>query len=432
MRNSPRLLGRIQTLLKSRDGVALLMVLFVVVALTSLVVSLSDSTQQHIHLTQNNKNGLQAFMTAQAGIQAGTALLKMSAQVSAQTGQYDAYDSLWNCESPLYQENVALFMAVPLCGNSVLEPSLVPAVTAQVPAVEGQVDRAPCFIMDENRKLGIYDLVGSGTGTQLQEKTSSDTFERLAFLLEYLIKRSDLILPDDTQASSGTVLTDDTAAQTPIDFSQATQLAGYLVDWIDTGNNNPGIAEQNPDQAEDTCPFDGKPYQAKNGRMDSVDELALVCGFRQMPRSTIDEIGRNLTVYPIAKTNINTATLPVLYAFCSQIESLTPDDAEAIYERLHPQGEELPTSVVDDDQGFQDIFEGEFSWGQDQWDALKQTMTYKSDIFRLGIAGVVVNTTTGSVDANSRVNMVLPRPGATGGVPTPGTQQPPIYYYRES
>jgi len=415
---STPLFSRIRTVLSGRDGVALLMVLFVVVALTSLVVSITDTTQRHLHLTQYYKNRLQAFWTAQSGIQAAVALLQLDAQLQA---SYDAYDSAWNCESPAYQENALVFLSVPLCGNSLIDPALTPAV--EDPALGVAEPRARCPIEDENRKLSLFPLVERRT--QNTESTNDPVFHRLVYLLMYLLKEEDLQGPGALQQTSSVSQTaTDPARYTPITFPQAMALAGYVVDWIDTPANT-SQTDLNPDRAEETCPEDGLPYEAKNGMMDSVDEIALVCGFRQMPRHVIDELGRNLTVFNL-KTNINTATRPVLHAFCAQIlDAQTETDSEAIRLRLHPAQDQLPQSVITEDSvaSYQSVL-GPVVSSNDLIVGLQKDTGIVSDFFRVGINGLVINTSTGSVEANARVTMVVARSGG-------GQGSLRLFYYRE-
>jgi len=399
------------------------MVLFVVVALTSLVVALTDTTQRHLHLTQYYKNRLQAFWTAQSGIQAGVAILQLDTQLQP---SYDAYDSAWNCESPTYQENALVFLSVPLCGSSLIEPGLMLAV--EDPALEEPAARTRCPIVDENRKLSLFSLVGNLN--QDTEETSDETFDRLTWLLTILLREQDLAGTGDPGDTSGMLLSPDPGSQTPISDAKAHELAGYIVDWIDSGNNI-SPTDLNPDRAEEGCPEDGLPYTAKNGMMDSMDELALVCGFRQIPQNVIDELGRNLTIYNLT-TNINTATKPVLRAFCSQI--LNADgttDAEEIYLRLHPFDDTFPDSIISQDTvaGYQSVL-GSVISSDDLIQGLQDDTGIVSDFFRVGITGVVINTGTGAVDANAGVTMVVQR----GGAQTPGGQVQGglrMFYYRE-
>ncbi len=408
----------IRTVLAGRSGVALLMVLFVVVVLTSLVVSLTDTTQRHIHLTQYYKNRLQAFWTAQSGIQAAVALLQLDAQ---DPRGYDASNSCWNCESLCYQESAMVFLSVPLCGNSLIDPAITLAVDD--PALETPQGRTRCPIVDENRKLSLFGLV-KNPGQQ-NEETDDAVFFRLVYLLMYLVSEEDLRDPGAFEDPSASWLRPDPLGRTPIDYSRAQTLAGYVVDWIDTpANTSP--TDLNPDRAETSCPEDGLPYLAKNGMMDSVDEIALVCGFRQMPRHAIEELGRNLTVYDL-KTNINTATRPVLYAFC---EPLEPGDGERcaaeIHGLLHPYEDELllePT-VITSEGDYPGVL-AQMGLTYSVIAGLRTATVFRSDHFRIGIKGLVINVGTGSVDAVAGVTMVVGRgaAGEAGGLR--------LYYYRE-
>jgi hypothetical protein len=424
------LLHRVRRTLAGQEGVALLMVLFVVVALAALVVSLTETTQRHLHLTQYYKNRLQAQWTAQSGIQAAVAILQLDAQI--QPG-YDGSDSAWNCESTYYKENALLFLSVPLCGSSLIEPGLLPAV--QDPSLEEPAARTRCPIIDENSKLSLSPLVNTA---QASETTDEKTFDRLKFLLLYLLKERDVVRPANPSDPTGVMVTEETGPPAPISEDQARTLAGYLVDWIDTPNN--ASTDRNFDQAEEGCPEDGLPYAAKNGRMDSMEEIALVCGFRHMPRTVIDELGRNLTVFNLT-TNVNTATRPVLYAFCTQIlQADGGNDSEAIYLRLHPHDDEIPDSVITGSSFYQTIL-GDAGVSPDVITGLQTDTTFRSEYFRVGITGVVINTETGSVDANAGVAMVVQQGGGSsapgtpsGGVPPTGTPSGGglrLYYYRQ-
>jgi len=412
-------------LLRRKKGVALLMVLFVMVALTSIVVSLTDTTQRHLHLTAYYKNHLQAFWTAQSGIQAGVALLQLDHQLQP---NWDAFDSVWNCESTEYQENALAFLSIPLCGSSLIEPAVMLAQQGG-PALGEPAARTRCPIVDENRKLSLFPLLKNLY--QQSEATTEDVFDRLTYLLMYLLSEQDLALPGEPGDESDGLTPLNSQRREPLSYARASTLAGYLVDWIDSANNT-SATELNPDQAEESCPEDGLPYTAKNGMMDSVDELALVCGFRQIPRHVIDELARNLTIYDL-ETNINTATQPVLHAFCSQIlRAEEQGDSEAIYEALHPFEDELPDSAITDKSAYSSILGGLVSDAK-LISGLQSSTGVQSDFFQIGIRGVVINTSTGSVDATASVTMVVRRGGGTRSRPgqevAGGALQ--LFYYRE-
>lgn len=410
--------------LRNRCGIALLMVLAVVTLLTALVVSFTDSTQRHLALTAHQKNRLQAYWTAQSGIQLAVQALSLSGQASK---GYDGIDTAcWHCESRCYQELVAPRLLVPLPeSSSYIEPALPTETAFGQTSVSQGATVLRCPIVDENRKLSLFGLV-ENPGTD-REKTSEEMYLRLVYLLQYVLTERDLLPPDrETQPSSGISAGDATGFRR-ISLGQAENLAGYLVDWIDTENKAQGAL--NPDSAEESCPSDGERYLAKNGPLDSSEEIALVCGFRQMPSGTIRKLLQHLTAYSV-QTNINTATLPVLHAFCAQAYAPpggagNPDetDAEQIYANLHPEGMDQTPVALQNMADFDTVLR---DWVSVPTVAqnLKRSMGVKSTCFRLGFFGLVRDPETGSEEARARVEMVLDHSqGSMQGVR--------VLYYRE-
>jgi type II secretory pathway component PulK len=404
--------SRIKSALAGQDGIALLMVLVVITILTTLVVSFTETTQKHLQVTQYSKNRLQAYWAAQSGLQAATALLKMNAQMRATTGQkFDGANSPWNCESEQYQEFVPLLLANVFCESSMLEPALL----LNDPSGSGTdmtLSRCPAAvpILDENRKLSVPKLI-TGTGT------NEDRFLQVKFLLQYLLKEADFATEE---ADQGTGIDFGLAEETRISEDQARDLTGYLVDWIDTENNT-SAAELNPDTAEQSCPADGLPYEAKNGLLDSIDEIALVCGFRQLPRTTIERLTRHLTAYDL-DTNINTATYPVLHALCAAKSGLANDEeARTIFGLLHYGADEENKPVIEGETNYEAILENDV--GPDLISYLEQQTAVTSTVFRVGIYGLVYNTENGTVLARARLQMDLEQKG-TGN-------EFNVLYYRE-
>jgi hypothetical protein len=410
--------------LRSQRGIALLMVLAVVTLLAALVVSFTDSTQKHLALTAHQKNRLQAYWTAQAGIQLAVQALSLSGQAGK---SYDGIDSAcWHCESRCYQELVAPRLLVPLPETaSYIEPALPVDTTL----VKASAETAPavlrCPIVDENRKLSLFSLV-ENAGTS-REKTSEEVFLRLVYLLQYVLTEEDLLPPEaEAEGTSGGVSRSGAAADR-ISLADAEKLAGYLVDWVDGENTAQGTL--NPDSAEDACPSDGKPYLAKNGLLDSSEEIAMVCGFRQMPRKAIHKLLRHLTAYSL-QTNINTATLAVLHAFCAQAYAApgglgNPDetDSERIYANLHPAGTDSSPVAIQNIAEFDAVLKDWVSSPQVA-QKLKTSMGVKSTCFRLGFFGLVRDPETGSEEARARVEMVLDQAQSS-------LQGPKLLYYRE-
>jgi type II secretory pathway component PulK len=378
--------SRIRTLLSGQDGIALLMVLVVITILTTLVVSFTDTTQKHLRVTQYYKNRLQAYWAAQSGLQAAASLIRMDPQAGKAAGA----SSMWNCESTLYQELVTPILANVFCESSVIEGALLLPDT-NAAETETTLTRCPASvpIVDENRKLSLAGLIK-------RNKTNLAVFDRLSALLQILLNENDLA-PAELQQDARTFEPDQ---ETKISEGKAEELAGYLVDWMDTQENDPDPV-LNPDAAEGSCPVDGLPYEAKNGLFDSIDEIALVCGFRQMTRPTIERLARNLTTYDL-KTNINTATYAVLVAFTQNEE-----DADEIYRELHATAEEESVIILEDVPACRTLL-GDVGGEPKLCNASNEDgFGLTSNHFRIGIYGVVLDTETGTVTARARLQMDL-------------------------
>lgn len=408
-------LSRVRSLLAGREGIALLIVLVVITILTTLVVSFTDTTQKHLLVTQYYKHRLQAYWAAQSGLQAAVALLKNDPQAG---DSYSGATSLWNCESTAYQEVVIPILANVFCESSMIEGALLQAETT---SVESQLTESRCppavLIVDEDRKLSLARLVTS-TG-QTGENTDEATFLRLAYLLQALLREEDLASKEEGQEGG---LTFDLGESPKITFDKALELAGYLVDWMDTQNNT--SAERNPETAEEACPSDGLPYEAKNGMLDSIDEIGLVCGFRQMPRTTIEKLTRHMTAYDLT-TNINTATIPVLNAICSQLEgtgTLNETYGVEIHQKLHPTADQESIEIIQGTSGDNSYSSLLLGIDPDLISGLQTSTGVVSEYFRVGIYGLLFDTETGTVMARARLQMDLRRQKG---------QQLALLYYRE-
>jgi hypothetical protein len=406
--------SRIRSALSGQDGIALLMVLVVITILTTLVVSFTETTQKHLKVTQYSKNRLQAYWAAQSGLQAATALLRMNALAQK---DFDGANSPWNCESEEYQEFVPLLLANVFCESSMLDPALL-LNDPSGSGTEMSLSRCPSAvpILDENRKLSVYKLI-TRIGTNL-ENTDEHSFKHVKYLLQYMLKEEDFATEE---ADQGAGISFGLGGETKIDIDQAGNLAGYLVDWIDTENNK-STGYNNPDTAEQSCPEDGLPYEAKNGLLDSIDEIGLICGFRQLPRTTIERLARHLTAYNL-DTNINTATHPVLHALCAaKSDSENEEESEKIFNLLHYDADEESISVLEKNKSYTGILATEIS-DTDLIAHLQNHTVVASDHFRVGIYGLVYNTENATVLARARIQMDLKKRG-TGG-------EFDVLYYRE-
>ena len=129
-----------------------------------------------------------------------------------------------------------------------------------------------------------------------------------------------------------------------------------------------------------------------------------------------------MTAYDL-DTNINTATHPVLHAFCAAAsgEQNEPESAK-IFQLLHYNA---------DEESIPDIIKGKSDYASLLGNVadsalikdLRDSTAFASTHFRVGIYGLVYNTETGTVLARARVQMDLAR-GKTGS-------DFDVLYYRE-
>ena len=89
-------------------------------------------------------------------------------------------------------------------------------------------------------------------------------------------------------------------------------LVDALIDWLDPGS------DEQPLGAESTYYLGlPHPYPAKNGPLDSLDELLLVKGF---DADILAKLAPHVTVYGSEKINVNSASQEVLLALSDQME----------------------------------------------------------------------------------------------------------------
>jgi len=271
-------------------------------------------------------------------------------------------------------------------------------------------------ILDENRKLSVPRLI-TGIGTNL-ERTDEQRFEHIKYLMQHLLTEADFATEEEGQSAG---ITFGLEEENKIGIDKAEELVRYLIDWIDTENNQQ-TGDFNPDTAEQSCPEDGLPYEAKNGQLDSIDEIALVCGFRQLPRTTIERLTRHLTAYDL-ETNINTATHPVLHALCASYPAGNGEnetESEEFFELLHYDVDQESIEIITVDGDYDTLLGGVDS-GLALY--LKNHTGFASDHFRVGVYGLVYNTESGTVLARARLQMDLKK--------QQGKSEFDVLYYRE-
>ena len=175
------------------------------------------------------------------------------------------------------------------------------------------------------------------------------------------------------------------------------ELIDCVLDWIDKDST----PRTNGAESEDYYETLDNPYTARNGPMDTIDELLLVKGFTQeifdgiaaaegevgpvvTPLATFEEM---LTVYGDGRVNVNAApmhvlmTLPGIDDFMAD-EILTERDGEYLPEEERGETDTLFENVGDFNSRFPDIA-----------GALRGRITTDSQIFRIESVGQVGKVT---------------------------------------
>ena len=102
------------------------------------------------------------------------------------------------------------------------------------------------------------------------------------------------------------------------DNQSVSDLLDALIDWLDEDDQITGFGAENSYYLSLAAP-----YQCKNGRMDSLDELLLVRGMtKELYYGTNEKpgIAGFLAIYGDGRININTAPPEVLYALSDQMD----------------------------------------------------------------------------------------------------------------
>lgn len=154
-------------------------------------------------------------------------------------------------------------------------------------------------------------------------------------------------------------------------FSDPAGLVDSLIDWLDFNDND----QKEPLGAESPYYLGlSHPYPAKNGPLDSLDELLLVKGFDADILATLEP---HVTVHGSDSLNVNTASQEVLMAW-DQKGELPQQAAEAIVNQRQ-------TEPFHDIQQLQDLI------GVDNFSILNRNVdiVFISDTFRITAQGAV-------------------------------------------
>jgi general secretion pathway protein K len=135
------------------------------------------------------------------------------------------------------------------------------------------------------------------------------------------------------------------------DLADPAELTAALIDWLDSGDTPyPAILTDGADipvAGAETSYYQGlaQPYPVKNGRLETLEELALVKGFTP---EVLRRVLPHVAVHEQTMVNINTASAEVLMALDFEIDTGVAKDLisyrrETPIERLEQLEEVLPT-----------------------------------------------------------------------------------------
>lgn len=199
--------------LRGRDGVALLVALFVVVIMTLTVVDFAYVTQIDANVAANNSDDLRAFYLARSAVRAGLVILGVDSLVADTGGVPTVADSrlsVWASQELIAYQQINQQLMRVADGRAIL--GRMDERCAPVWPAEGEDFEGP--IVDEDRKVSLGNLV-QGQGTQ-SEKVDFMTYQLARNLLDnWLVKA------------------DEEAGALPSGITGGT-LASALVDWMDT------------------------------------------------------------------------------------------------------------------------------------------------------------------------------------------------------
>lgn len=300
------------------EGVALILALLFVVLMAAVVVDLAYEMQVEAMFVDQQDAEFEAYVAAKSAVAGGMGLLAADyygtgdlftdtineprTQNQNQTAQHNQNQEPGQNPGQNQQQN-----------QGQLYDSLDDAWAQGVAATPVNDATMQCTIQDEFGKINLNRLLIITSNGQLEVYTPIE--DRLRMLLEY------------RELEEKTVDT----------------IVDSLIDWMDSGDD--GAHEPNGSETDYYQTLD-PPYAAKDGPMDSIEELLLIPGVtpevyygnpdkEQLPLPDL------LTVHghPEGKINVNTAPIPVLEAHFAARREFDPQaQAEDLAMQIHDRG----------------------------------------------------------------------------------------------
>lgn len=315
--------NRLNKLVRSERGIALVIVMMAVLALTIVTVEFVYTTRVHYAMAQNMRDRLQAEYLAKSGIQLAMLVIKFQKQLD-QVQQRLGDQATLMSRGPLYKQ-------IPLDTN-LLRAAL------QLGGKDSQIS----FSDDDRKGLGQFLDFNGDFAAQIDDEQGKINLNALADV-SAPSQGSSAIPSGGPTPSPSPVATPARGSTTPqpgagqsvaaITLEQLkalidpqrydeifqrqnnrNEIVYNILDWVDADSQRSGA---NGGYEDGLYSRQDPPYVAKNAKFDSVEELALVDGVNQ---DFLETFRSSLTVYGSGnRVNINTADKTLLFGLISRL-----------------------------------------------------------------------------------------------------------------
>lgn len=289
--------------MRSRRGIALLLVLTYFVIMSATVVSGFMNSQVSFMISSNIRDDLKAYYKAKSALNLGRLMLTYQYELEAdeffgqriKRSNFQMYSILDILMTPF--KTGIITVDVPGANHTIASYDLK---ASGVDAMGDETGDFNVHVIPEAGRLNINTFNGNVSQEQLYE------FCMMMASPEYN-DLFDLQSGDEVKVSR-------------------MELLSAIIDWADTDSEKTYINDQcvlEEPSGDESSLYDAqrKKYKVKNAKYTTLDELYEVAGFND---DLMEVFGETLTVYPVEKINVNLASAKVLYsALCNAVTTDT-------------------------------------------------------------------------------------------------------------
>jgi general secretion pathway protein K len=285
---------------KRQQGVALLMVLFLLVMATTITMDLQFDSRVQLQLAANSRNNLQAEYLARSAIQFTHLLLSFDTQFIRMKKKLGAYLKMAPPQMSMILNRLQIWKVVPVdCG--LLKRVFGGDFGNAPPDKDKGRQSTSASGKDEGKLYSFGDFQGNCRAT-LKDESSKINLNRFANFNDAKVLNQhilNLLAPKkydplfENPRADGTRLT-------------RQEQVSALRDWVDSDNQVAGEAGNSEDSKYG---YKEKGYRTKNSYFDSIEEMRLVYGVDDI---FFREFSKFFTVYGRTTININGAEPEIL------------------------------------------------------------------------------------------------------------------------